>query len=209
MEKKNRTEDVVYKDIGIKDIYQIQVSAKVKVPSNWTKMSGTKDCARYYSPQSAQLVKKLKQAREKKTCALKDFHLKVVTGLDSPRICERLKLTSSHAQVFSAFDDDYLVWLQVVKSVAQLDCVISLAKASVALGETACRPDIIDSDEAMVKFTTLRHPCTVGRDDSDFISNDVSVGGDECRMILLTGPNMYNLTHTPLIIMKSILAAAN
>ncbi|PLW16065.1 hypothetical protein PCANC_15356 [Puccinia coronata f. sp. avenae] len=163
-----KTEDVVYKDIGIKDIYQLQVSAKVKVPSNWTKMSGTKDCARYYSPQSAQLVKKLKQAREKKTCALKDFHLKV----------------------FSAFDDDYLVWLQVVKTVAQLDCVLSLAKASIALGDTACRPEIVDAEEAMVQFVTLRHPCTFGRDDSDFISNDVSVGGEECRMILLTGPNM-------------------
>ncbi|OAV92014.1 hypothetical protein PTTG_03580 [Puccinia triticina 1-1 BBBD Race 1] len=163
-----KTEDVVYKDIGIKDIYQIQVSVKVKPPSNWTKMSGTKDCARYYSPQSAQLVKKLKQAREKKSCALKDFHLKV----------------------FLAFDEDYLTWLQVVKSIAQLDCVLSLAKASIALGETTCRPQIVDSAEAMVKFVTLRHPCTVGRDDSDFISNDVSVGGDECRMILLTGPNM-------------------
>ncbi|KAA1083414.1 DNA mismatch repair protein msh6 [Puccinia graminis f. sp. tritici] len=163
-----KTDDVVYKDIGIKDIYQIQVSAKVKAPSTWTKMSGTKDCARYYSPQSAQLVKKLKQAREKKSCALKDFHLKV----------------------FLAFDENYLIWLQVVKSVAQLDCVLSLAKASIGLGETTCRPKIVDSDEAMVKFVTLRHPCTVGRDDSDFISNDVSVGGDECRMILLTGPNM-------------------
>ncbi|KAH9462252.1 hypothetical protein MJO28_002962 [Puccinia striiformis f. sp. tritici] len=163
-----KTEDVVYKDIGIKDIYQIQVSAKVKAPSNWTKMSGTKDCARYYSPQSAQLVKQLKQAREKKSCALKDFHLKV----------------------FLAFDEDYLIWLQVVKSIAQIDCVLSLSKASIALGETTCRPEIVDSNEAMVKFKTLRHPCTVGRDDSDFISNDVSVGGDECRMILLTGPNM-------------------
>jgi DNA mismatch repair protein MSH6 len=93
-------------------------------------------------------------------------------------------------QVFLAFDENYLIWLQVVKSVAQLDCVLSLAKASIGLGETTCRPKIVDSDEAMVKFVMLRHPCTVGRDDSDFISNDVSVGGDECRMILLTGPNM-------------------
>jgi DNA mismatch repair protein MSH6 len=93
-------------------------------------------------------------------------------------------------QVFSAFDDDYLVWLQVVKTVAQLDCVLSLAKASIALGDTACRPEIVDAEEAMVQFVTLRHPCTFGRDDSDFISNDVSVGGEECRMILLTGPNM-------------------
>lgn len=163
-----KTDDVVYKDIGIKDIYQIQVGAKVKVPSNWTKMSGTKDCARYYSPQSALLVKQIKQAREKKSCALKDFHLKV----------------------FAAFDENYLTWLQVVKSVAQLDCIVSLSKASAALGEPACRPEILDSPEAMVQFVTLRHPCAVGRDDNDFIANDVSVGGDECRMILLTGPNM-------------------
>ncbi|PLW25115.1 hypothetical protein PCANC_27680 [Puccinia coronata f. sp. avenae] len=80
-----------------------------------------KDCTRDYSPQSAQLVKKLKQAREKKTCAL---HLK---------------------------------------------CVLSLAKASIALGDTACRPEIVDAEEAMALFVTLCHPCTFDQDNSNFI----------------------------------------
>ncbi|CAH7683992.1 muts domain V-domain-containing protein [Phakopsora pachyrhizi] len=162
------TSDIMYKHIGIKDIYQIQVPAKVKVPSNWIKMSGTKDCARYYSPRSTQLVKDLKQAREKKNWALKDFHLKV----------------------FAAFDKHYKIWHQVVKLVAELDCLLSLAKASTALGEPACRPEVNDAAEAMIRFETLRHPCTTGRDDGEFIANDVLVGGKECRMILLTGPNM-------------------
>ncbi|MBW0479747.1 hypothetical protein O181_019462 [Austropuccinia psidii MF-1] len=163
-----KTEQVVYKDIGIKDIYQIQVPAKVKVPSNWIKMSGTKDCARYYTPQSTQLVKQLKQAREKKSCALKDFHLKV----------------------FVAFDQHYLTWLEVIKLIAQLDCILSLAKASMSLGDPVCRPQIEDSPDAILEFRTLRHPCAVGREDSDFIANDVAIGGNESRMILLTGPNM-------------------
>ncbi|KAG0139481.1 hypothetical protein CROQUDRAFT_54664 [Cronartium quercuum f. sp. fusiforme G11] len=163
-----KSKDVVYKHIGIKDIYQIQVSVKIKVPSNWIKMSGTKDCARYYSPQSTQLVKRLKQAREKKTSALKDFHLRV----------------------FNLFDRSYSEWLQIVKTVAEIDCLISLSKASVAIGEPSCRPQIVELPEAEVQFETLRHPCAVGRDESDFIANDVRIGGDDCRMILLTGPNM-------------------
>lgn len=163
-----KSKDVVYKHIGIKDIYQIQVPAKIKAPSNWTKMSGTKDCARYYSPQSAQLVKKLKQAREKKTSALKDFHLRV----------------------FALFDQSYPDWLLTVKTVAEIDCLVSLAQASIAIGEPSCRPEIMDLPQAEIRFETLRHPCAVGRDESDFIANDVMVGGDECRMILLTGPNM-------------------
>lgn len=94
-------------------------------------------------------------------------------------------------QVFALFDRSYTEWLQTVKAIAELDCLLSLSKASVAIGEPRCRPVIVDAPQAEVQFETLRHPCTVGRDDSDFIANDVKIGGDECRMILLTGPNMW------------------
>jgi hypothetical protein len=99
----------------------IWLSKKKHKLKNLSRPNGPKDCARDYSPQSAQLVKKLKQVRKKKTCAL---HLK---------------------------------------------CVLSLAKASIALGDTACRPEIVDAEEAMALFVMLCHLCTFGQDNSNFI----------------------------------------
>ncbi|KAI5476724.1 hypothetical protein MNV49_007314 [Pseudohyphozyma bogoriensis] len=159
--------DVTFKDIGTKDIYQIQVPAKQKVPNNWTKMSNTKDYNRYYSPESARLVQDLKEARERKTAVVNDFQFKV----------------------YGEFDKEYSVWMGVVKLVAELDCLLSLSKSSAALGEPAVRPEIIESDVAFVEFEELRHPCVLSST-TDFIPNDVALGDEAQRMILLTGPNM-------------------
>lgn len=51
--------------------------AKVKVPSNWTKMSSTKAVNRYWSPEVSRLVSDLKEARERKTAVVNDFQYKV------------------------------------------------------------------------------------------------------------------------------------
>ncbi|SCV67515.1 BQ2448_5126 [Microbotryum intermedium] len=169
---------IVYRDIGTKDIFQIQVPVKIKAPSNWTKMSSTKiltclcrlsqDVNRYWSPEVTRLVTKLKEARERKQAVVNDFHLRV----------------------YAAFDRDYSTFLQVVKTVAELDCLLSLSKSSAALGEPAVRPEIIaDSDRAVLEFEELRHPCILNAS-VDFIPNDVALGGDTEQLILLTGPNM-------------------
>jgi hypothetical protein len=49
-----------------------------------------------------------------------------------------------------------------------------------------CRPTFIESDHAQVKFESLRHPAMCLR--ADFIPNDVAMGGDQAKMVLLTGP---------------------
>ncbi|SDA02255.1 BZ3501_MvSof-1269-A2-R1_C50g00263 [Microbotryum saponariae] len=189
---------IIYRDIGTKDIFQvsdhfssvsskktmtrvlicllrfqIQVPVKIKAPSNWTKMSSTKDVNRYWSPEVTRLVTKLKEARERKQTVVNEFHLRV----------------------YAAFDRDYSTFLQVVKTVAELDCLFSLSKSSAALGEPAVRPEIVaDSDRAVLEFEELRHPCVLNRAlrsaSVDFIPNDVTLGGDAEQLILLTGPNM-------------------
>jgi DNA mismatch repair protein MSH6 len=81
------------------------------------------------------------------------------------------------------------VWLRAVRVFAELDCLFSLAKSSAAIGEPACRPQIVEGDEAWLDFRELRHPALsveVGRG-RDFIPNDIKLGGDVGRITLLTG----------------------
>lgn len=77
---------------------------------------------------------------------------------------------------------------------AELDCLVSLKKGSEAIGTPSCRPEFVERDEAFLDFEELRHPgiaMALGqRGGNDFIANDVKMGGDCERIMLLTGPNM-------------------
>lgn len=86
------------------------------------------------------------------------------------------------------FDKDRPSWLKSIRVIAELDCLVSLAKASAAMDSPKCRPVFVDTPQAFVDFTELRHPSMCLR--SSFIANDVQLGGDQPRQILLTGPNM-------------------
>lgn len=157
---------VQFKDIG-KEIYQLEIPAKVKnIPASWTKMSATKDLKRYYFPELKALIRELQEAQE--------THGQIV------------KATSS--RFFSRFDQHYETWLAAVKVIAHLDCLISLAKASSALGEPCCRPAFVDNERSVVEFEELRHPCILPNV-TDFIPNDVKLGGDGAKINLLTGAN--------------------
>lgn len=56
---------------------QVQIPAKMKHPSNWTKMSSTKDFDRYWTPKIERLVQELKEARERRTTVVNDFQFRV------------------------------------------------------------------------------------------------------------------------------------
>ena len=92
-------------------------------------------------------------------------------------------------RLFGEFDLDRGVWLRAVRALSELDCLISLAKSSVALGEPKCRPEIAEGHSALVDFKELRHPalCASEKLKGDFIPNDVKLGGDVGRIALLTG----------------------
>ncbi|EMC94639.1 hypothetical protein BAUCODRAFT_111690 [Baudoinia panamericana UAMH 10762] len=152
-----------------KEIYQLEVPIKVKgtIPSNWKQMSSTKAVKRWYSPELERLVRDLKEAQE--------THAQVVKALNG--------------RFYARFDEDYSIWLAAVKIIAQLDCLISLAKASSSLGAPSCRPEFVDDDSArsVLDFTELRHPCI--ETTTNFIPNDILLGGDEPSITLLTGAN--------------------
>jgi DNA mismatch repair protein MSH6 len=154
-----------FTDVG-KEIYQIETPKSVKVPSSWRQMSSTKDVKRWYFPQLTKLVRDLQEAEE--------THSQLVREVA--------------ARFFRKFDVDYSTWLRAIEVVAQLDCLISLSKASAALGEPSCRPQFVDQERSVVEFEELRHPCMISTV-NDFIPNDIKLGGNQAKINLLTGAN--------------------
>ncbi|KAF3040241.1 DNA mismatch repair protein msh6 [Didymella heteroderae] len=156
---------ICYRDNG-KEIYQLEVPKKTKVPNTWDQMSATAKVTRYYSPELRKLVRALQEATETHSQITKEV---------ATRFCAK-------------FDEDYATWLAAVKIIAQLDCLISLAKASASLGEPSCRPLFTEDKRSVVEFEELRHPCMLNTVD-DFIPNDIRLGGESPNISLLTGAN--------------------
>jgi DNA mismatch repair protein MSH6 len=158
---------ICYRDNG-KEIYQLEVPVKAtkNVPKNWDQMSATKAVKRYYNPELRKLVRKLQEAQE--------THGQIVKEVAS--------------RFYARFDEEYSAWLAAVKIIAQLDCLISLAKASASLGSPSCRPLFVDDERSVVEFEELRHPCMLSSV-TDFIPNDIRLGGEAANIDLLTGAN--------------------
>ena len=164
--EKLKCNTIEFRDNG-KEIYQLEVPNKVKsVPGHWDQMSATKQVKRYYSPELRGLVRELQEAQE--------THAQIVKGVAG--------------RFYARFDEHYDIWLASVRVIAQLDCLISLAKASAILGEPSCRPIFADDERSVVEFEELRHPCVLPNI-TDFIPNDITLGGETANISLLTGAN--------------------
>jgi DNA mismatch repair protein MSH6 len=159
------TSKIIYKNIG-KEVYQLEVPVAIKVPKDWQMMSSAAGFKRYYFPELKSLIRQLQEAQE--------THGQIVKQVAS--------------RFYARFDQDYNTWLQAVKVIAQLDCLISLAAASASLGEPSCRPTFVESERSVVEFEELRHPCMLPNA-TDFIPNNVKLGGDAANINLLTGAN--------------------
>ncbi|KAG8933876.1 DNA mismatch repair protein msh6 [Tulasnella sp. 419] len=154
--------------LGMKDIYLVQTPTSSKgIPKDWQKASGTKALNRWHVPELASMIRKFKEAHENRNAAIKRFKLRL----------------------YDEFDSDRDIWLQAVKVIAEVDCLVSLCKASLDLGEPSCRPQFVECDQAFVEFVQLRHPSLCLKTDS-FIPNDIKMGGEAEGIMLLTGANM-------------------
>ncbi|KAG6377351.1 muts domain V-domain-containing protein [Boletus reticuloceps] len=154
--------------MGNKEIYLIQTKANEKnIPDDWVKSGATKAAKRWVVPSLQPTIRALKEARETRATAIKEFK----------------------GRLFEEFDTDRGIWLRAVRVLAELDCLFSLAKASIAIGEPSCRPEFVEGDAAFIEFKDLRHP-TLAELKTNFIPNDIKLGGDVGRIALLTGPNM-------------------
>ncbi|CAG8589017.1 12391_t:CDS:10, partial [Gigaspora rosea] len=162
-----KTSKIVYKDIG-KELFQLEVPNTIKVPDHWQKLSRTQKVNRYWNPTLQKLIRDFQEAKETQSSVLK----------------------SLQSRFYQKFDAHYRNWLLAVKIVGEIDCLLSLAKSSLALGEPRCRPQFVSQEQSILEFEELRHPCFTAGAAFDFIPNDTFLGGDQPNMILLTGPNM-------------------
>ncbi|TEB23394.1 DNA mismatch repair protein msh6 [Coprinellus micaceus] len=157
--------------IGNKDIYLVEASSKdaKRVPSTWTKSSGTKAKNRYVVPSLQKTIRKLKEARETRNTVIKTFKFRL----------------------FEEFSKDRAIWLRSVRVLSELDCLFSLAKSSTAIGTPSCRPEFVGGEKAFIDFEELRHPTVcLNPNITSFVDNDVKMGGEKAGIVLLTGPNM-------------------
>ncbi|RKF53356.1 DNA mismatch repair protein msh6 [Erysiphe neolycopersici] len=169
LEKKRKdlgsASQITYKNVG-KEIYQLEVPASIKVPKDWQIMSSAGKFKRYYFAELRHLIRQLQEARETHSQIIKQVALRF----------------------YARFDLDYKLWQQVIKIVAQIDCLIGIATASASLGEPSCRPKFVETYNSVLKFEELRHPCMVSHV-TDYIPNDIMLGGDTAKITLLTGAN--------------------
>ncbi|KXS11873.1 DNA mismatch repair protein Msh6 [Gonapodya prolifera JEL478] len=157
-----------FRDMG-KDRYLFELPRKFSsIPHSWELRSQTKDVHRYYTAGLRRLVEELEEAEE----MLKEAE------------------KGAKARLYIKFDESNSKWSKAVNAVAELDCLFSLFKTKSVFGEPVCRPSFVDSMESVVEFEDLRHPCLTVAPGESLIPNDTVLGGDNARMILLTGPNM-------------------
>ncbi|KAL6525912.1 hypothetical protein OROMI_030307 [Orobanche minor] len=159
-----------------KDAYLLEVpeSLSESIPKEYELRSSKKGFCRYWTPVIKRLIKELSQAESEKESKLKSILHRLIE-----RFCE-----------------NHIKWRQMVSTVAELDCLISLSVASDYYEGKTCCPVLSTSDHHEVpclSAKSLGHP--ILRSDAlgegTFVTNDVTLGGSShASFILLTGPNM-------------------
>lgn len=153
--------------------YQLQVnvsSLRGGTPDEFELASETKAVRRYYTREIKSLVRKHVEASEAFEIATKSVARDIVRQ----------------------FDEHYDMWSEVIRTMAEVDALMGIARASRDSGcGPMCRPTILPNKHPYPVFDAeqLRHPILAAMS-SSFVPNDVALGGEEHPQIaVLTGPN--------------------
>ncbi|KAL3677727.1 hypothetical protein R1sor_020683 [Riccia sorocarpa] len=168
--------EIKYQNVG-KDPYQIEIPDELhsKVPASYELVSSRKGYQRYWTPEIKEMLQELSAAKERRESSLQGILRSLVK-----RFCE-----------------NYQKWLCLIKSVAELDVLISLAEAS-EYTSPACMPSLIPAEktdlnvspEPTISAKGLRHPTLRVSGGGAVVPNDIDLGGGQTSFMLLTGPNM-------------------
>jgi len=153
-----------------KENYLIEVPSSVKtVPSYFQLKSHTKALNRYTTPEIQKIAKELEIEDENRKDILKNVF-------------------KDFLKEFDGYSKD---WMQVIKCLSMLDCLVSLSKSS-RLESTTCKAQFINSTDPFLDIKKMVNPCIKISDGKAIIPNDTILGtNDIAKCILLTGPNMY------------------
>ncbi|MDX1962849.1 MAG: DNA mismatch repair protein MutS [Pirellulales bacterium] len=136
-----------------------------KIPANYIRKQTVKNAERYITPE------------------LKEYEERVLTAEDQAQQLEY--------ELFCQLRDDVAGQAGLLRStagaLAQLDALAALA--DLACARNYCRPRIVA--EPVLEISAGRHPVVDALAAAGtYVPNDVSCGGNEGRILLITGPNM-------------------
>jgi len=138
------------------------------VPASWIKISATKQCNRFRSPEVNLLVNELSRSREL---------LKVAADEAWLLMLRRVSVS-------------YLTLKKANTAIATID--VLLAFADVAKSENYSKPLIVE-EIGLLNIKNGRHPVVshfIRSSSGDYVPNDTHLNADKQRCIILTGPNM-------------------
>lgn len=134
------------------------------VPPSWIKISGTKKLSRFHTPAVVKLIAERDQLKEALAAecdiAFKKFLAEISTKYQKLRDC--------------------------VQSLATLDCLLSLA--TVAGQPNYVKPEY--TDNICIEVEEGRHPMVEQLLIDAYVPNDINLGYNGHRAMLVTGPNM-------------------
>ncbi len=150
--------------------YFLEVTNKYKnqglIPDTWVRKQTLSNCERYVTDDLKKLEQKILSAEEK-------------IGALEERLFNDLVITAQ----------EYIAPIQVDANViAQLDCVLSLAKVAVA--NHYARPEMNDS--MVMEIKDGRHPVIEKHlpPGEVYVTNDLYMDSEEQQIFIITGPNM-------------------
>ncbi len=146
--------------------YYIEVSRaqSEKMPPNFERKQTLVNAERFISPE------------------LKDYEHKVLTAEERISILEAALF--QELKEFIAKETQTIK--QIANAIAVIDCLTSFAEVSVHRRYT--RPIVDESD--VFEVEDGRHPIIEASLSEDFIPNNIELGGEDKRLLLITGPNM-------------------
>lgn len=156
-----------YKTVnGLPYLVEVPVQKTSMVPRDWFKINSTKTVNRFRPPAVESLYKDLCVAKE-------------------------LVLVQSRKSWFSFLEklgERYTDYQQAVKSIAMVDCLLSLTETASQPGY--CRPQMQPKDPATIRIIKGRHPMLeLGAAQLQYVSNDTDLNVTQ-RCCIITGPNM-------------------
>ena len=124
----------------------------------------------------------LKNAERYITPALKQHEVEVLSAEERALALE----VQLFEEVRAAVSAEIPRLQKTADALARLDAILSLARVASERGYT--KPEI--SDEPVLDIEDGRHPVLEQVLGSEFVPNDVALGGEEARIAIITGPNM-------------------
>ena len=160
--KKKKVEFVT--SAGIEYLIEVDNTLTKNVPASWAKISGTKKLSRYHTPEVVRLIRERDQHREALAAA-----------------CD-----IAFSELLSDISTNYQSLRDCIQALATLDCLLCLS--AVASQPGYVKPEYTEETRILVKQG--RHPMVEQLLLDTYVPNDINLGFDATRALLITGPNM-------------------